>query len=144
MRIKVLLVGDDPASLMAEGQLLRERGLLVFTTFNPDNIGDLIDEVKPDVVFFSSHSMKNQVTDAYNRFLTDVFHMQLPVIFTLADDDLYLVTKRRTMLREKRTCVAESIIDGIKMALNDKYVQPKNIYKINPGGFNSPTLPTRA
>ena len=52
MRIKILLLGDDPLTEIADGQLLRDRGFLVFTAFNLMNVNDLIAEVQPDLIFF--------------------------------------------------------------------------------------------
>ncbi|MCW3123658.1 MAG: hypothetical protein JWQ38_3150 [Flavipsychrobacter sp.] len=144
MRIKVLLIGDDPAYKVADAQLLRERGLLPFTAFNPQNIDELVAEIKPDVVFFDPHSTNNMITDAYNSFVGDITHTQTPVIFTLADDDVYLVTKKRTTAKGKRTNIADNIISAVKMALQTAKSYHKKTYKIPHQTIAIPTFISRA
>src|SRR6476620_11480576 len=96
MRIKVLLLGDDPLSVVSDAQLLRDRGLLVYTAFNLLNIEDLIKEIKPDVIFFDPHRPNTDITDVYNNLVNGIYYTSIPVIFTLSEDDVYLVTRKRT------------------------------------------------
>lgn len=117
MRIKVLLLGDDPLSVVSDAQLLRDRGLLVYTAFNLLNIEDLIKEIKPDVIFFDPHQPNTGITDVYNNLVNGIYYTSIPVIFTLSEDDVYLVTRKRTASKDKRTIIADNILDAIKMAL---------------------------
>jgi response regulator RpfG family c-di-GMP phosphodiesterase len=126
MRIKILLLGDDPISLMTDGLLLRERGLMVYTAFNLDNMDDLIREVKPDLVFFDPHQSNNKLTDAYNSLIGSIYYTHIPVIYTLSEDDVYLVTRKRTMAKAKRNSIADNIIDAVKMALHSNNHYAKN------------------
>ncbi len=119
MRIKVVMFGSDPVSLMADAQLLRERGLLVISAFNMQTVNELVNEVKPDVVFFDPSEPNNLVTDAYNAFKQ---HSHVPVIFTLAEDDMYLVTRTRHRHIE-RALVADNILDAVHMALEAEPVR---------------------
>ncbi len=144
MCIKILLVGDDPGSTLVDNQLLRERGLLVITTFNLQNIGEIIAEVKPDIVFFDPHKPNNLITDTYNDLVNDINFTQLPVIFTLSDDDVYLVTRKRTASKEKRTGIADNIIDAIKMALSGIKTAHRRTYKIHHTGMALPMVSVRA
>jgi PleD family two-component response regulator len=130
MRIKILMMGDDPASLMTDGQLLRERGLLVFTAFNPQNMDDLIHEVRPDVIFFDPQTQGNTVTNTYNDLMKNKL-MNLPAIYTLSDDNVYLVTGKKIEGKAARTGVADNIIDAIKMALANNRTYHKSTYKTN-------------
>ncbi len=130
MRIKVLLIGDDPASTVADAQLLRERGMLPFTAFNPENIDELVAEIKPDIIFFDPHKANNQITDAYNNFVSGFTHTNIPVIFTLSDDDMYLVTRKRTAPKNKRNNIADNIIGAIKMALQTAKSYHKKTFKL--------------
>src|ERR1700761_8204833 len=95
MRLKVLLIGDDPVSLVADGQLLRERGLMVFSAFNMQNITEMINEVKPDVLFFDPKQAGNEINETYNLLVSNSAFNDLPIIFTLTEDDVYLVTRKR-------------------------------------------------
>lgn len=117
MRIKILLLGNDPLSLVADAQLLRERGIMVFSTFNLDNVSELIAEVKPDLVFFDAHGSNAMITDVYNNMVNGIRFTNIPVIFTLAEDDVYLITRKRTDTKEKRTIISDNMIDAIKLAL---------------------------
>jgi response regulator RpfG family c-di-GMP phosphodiesterase len=133
MRIKILLIGDDPKSLVADELLLRERGILVFTTFNLENIEELVQEVKPDLLFFDPLNESSAITAAYNNFVNGITHIRIPVIFTLSEDDIYLVTKKRTESKNKRTGIASNIIEAVKMALsNIKMPQIKQIKMEHP------------
>ena len=144
MCIKILLVGDDPGSTLVDNQLLRERGLLVITTFNLQNIGEIIAEVKPDIVFFDPHKPNNLITDTYNDLVNDINFTQLPVIFTLSDDDVYLVTRKRTASKDRRTGITDNIIGAIKMALSNTITSQRKTHKIHHPNIEIPMLFTRA
>lgn len=117
MRIKILLLGDDPVSLMADGQVLRERGMLVFTTFNLENITETISEIKPDLIFFDPKKQNGLITEVYNSIVNSIYYTHIPVVFTLSEDDVYLVTRKRTESKDKRDMIADNMIDAVKMAL---------------------------
>src|ERR1035438_10548673 len=102
MRIKLLLLGDDPISLMADSQLLRERGIMVFTAFNLQNLNELADEVQPDILFFDPRKANNLINESYNNVINSASFNNIPVVFTLTEDDLYLVTRKRTDTKEKK------------------------------------------
>ncbi len=119
MRLKILLIGDKPAALVADAQLLRERGLLVITAFNLDNINELIEEVKPDLVFFAAQQSNPRITEVYNNLVSSIYFTGIPVVFTLSEDDVYLVNRKRTESKDKRSLIADNMIDAIKMALRD-------------------------
>jgi response regulator RpfG family c-di-GMP phosphodiesterase len=127
MRIKILLVGNDPAALFTDGQLLKEKGMMVFTGFNLQNIQEMISEVKPDIIFFDPHKQSVEITDCYNEIVNSIYFTSIPVIYTLADDDIYLVTRKRTEQKEKRTLIADTITDAVKMALLSSKTHHKKI-----------------
>ena len=118
MRIKILLLGDDPVSMMADAQLLRERNMLVFTAFNLRNVNELINEVKPDLIFFDAGKSNIEITQAYNDIVNGIWFTNIPVVFTLSEDDVYLVTRKRTEEKNKRTFIADNMIEAIRMALS--------------------------
>ena len=144
MRIKILLLGNDPVSLMSDGQLLRERGLLVFTAFNLQNIYEIINEINPDVVFFDSQKPNILLTDTYNDLVNNISSANVPVIFTLSDDTIYLVTRKWTDNKDKRTIIADNIIDAIKVALRSNKPFHKPVHKINHSTIALSNLSTRA
>jgi response regulator RpfG family c-di-GMP phosphodiesterase len=120
MRIKVLLFGNDPPSLVADAQLLRERNILVFPAFNLQNTDELIQEIKPDLIFFDANSSNAEITQVYNDIVNGIRFTNIPVVFTLSEDDVYLVTRKRTEEKSKRTLIADNMIDAIRMALSSK------------------------
>ena len=131
MRIKILIVSDDMNTVVADEQLLKERGFLVYTCFNTDNIDYLMVEIKPDVLFFDTHNMARPVIDAYNRIVTDIEHTNVPVIYTLVEDDIYLINRKRTIIKEKRNLIADNIVDAIKQTLQtDTLTHKKNTIRL--------------
>ena len=138
MRIKILLIGDDPVSLLADGQLLKERGLMVFSTFNLQNIDELINEVGPDLLFFDPRKSNNPINEVYNRIINGSNFNNLPIIFTLSDDDVYLVTRKRTDSKEKKNIIADNIIDALKMALRSYKTYQRKTHKLPNQDINFP------
>ncbi len=118
MRIKILLLGDNPSSLVADTQLLRERGMLVITSFNLDNINEMIAELKPDIIFFDAYKSNNKITEVYNDVVNGIRYSNIPVVFTLSEDDVYLVNRKRTESKNTRSLIADNMIDAIKLALD--------------------------
>jgi len=145
MRIKILLLGDYPPALVPDRQLLRDKGMLVFTSFNLENIDALIDEIKPDLIFFDAQNhSSNQMNDTYNAFINNMHYAHLPVIFTLEEDDIYLVTRKRTDIKSKRKIIANNIISALKLAFSVNKVNDKKTYKIHYPSIALPTYNNRA
>ena len=143
MRIKILVIGGNPVSIVSDCQLLRDRGLMVFTTFNIENINELAAEIKPDIIFFDVCKPTAATTEAYNKLLSNEAAIHIPVIYTLSEDDVYLVTRKRTAVKEKRNIIASTIIDAIKMALRSNKTYHKKTYTI-PGNTQLSFFPARA
>ena len=146
MRLKVLVIGDNPASLVSDCQLLRDRGLLVFKAHNLNNLCELVNETKPDVVFFYIDNQCESATYAYNEFVNSIAFTHIPVIYTLSDDEVYLITRKRNAAEEKRTIISNNIIGAVKMALrsNKTYQIPPRIYNYNSTAIQLPVFPARA
>jgi DNA-binding NtrC family response regulator len=133
MRIKILLVGDDPVSLMADGQVLRDRGMLVFTTFNTDNLHDLISEINPDLLFFDPKTQDKRTADTYNDIINDSNYAGIPVIYTLSEDEVYLITQKKTETKVRKSLTADNMTTAIKEALYSNKSHHKKAGKtINP------------
>ena len=130
MRFKILMLGDDPVSLMADGQLLKERGMMVYTAFNLENIDETIKEISPDLVFFDPQQQSCEITAAYNILVNSSSFVNIPVIYTLTEDDVYLVSRKRTATKEKRNLIADNIIGAVKMALRSNKTYEKKHRKI--------------
>jgi hypothetical protein len=116
MRIKLLLTGNDTNHLAPEVDMLKERGFLVYTC-EQHNAEAFVDEIKPDVVYINSASPNATTTNIYRRLMSRISLTKLPVIYTLTEDDAYLVSPK-TDKYNKRSMICDNILDAIKAALN--------------------------
>lgn len=117
MSIKILLISDDEKAMQADRLYLKDRGLHVHTCLYTNIIKELVNEVKPDVIFINPTLPDNQSTEVYHSFLNDIRHLDVPIIYTLSEDDVYLVNRKRTATKSKRNIIADNMIDAIKLAL---------------------------
>jgi hypothetical protein len=117
MCLKILLISDNERAMQADKIYLKDRGLYVHTCLYSNIINDLVGEVKPDVIFINPTQQDNQSTDIYYRFLNDIRHLEIPIVYTLSEDDVYLVNRKRTAAKAKRNIMADNMIDAIKLAL---------------------------
>ncbi|MCB0696746.1 MAG: hypothetical protein KDC07_05245 [Chitinophagaceae bacterium] len=116
MRLKVLLTGKDRFDHEADAELLRERGFLVYRC-KETSVNDMIEELHPDVLIINPIDEEQSSTNLYNRLLDNIKYAKLPLIYTLLEDDVYLVNRKRTSARGKRNFIVDNIIDGIRTAL---------------------------
>jgi hypothetical protein len=117
MSLKILLISDNETAMQADKIYLKDRGLYVHTCLYSNIINDLAGEVKPDVIFINPTQQDNQSTDIYYKFLNDIRHLEIPIVYTLSEDDVYLVNRKRTAAKAKRNIMADNMIDAIKLAL---------------------------
>jgi response regulator RpfG family c-di-GMP phosphodiesterase len=115
MRIKVLMVSDKGIMPVTDAVMLKERGFWVYTC-NNGLVNEMVTEVKPDIVFFNPEQPDSGNTKAYQNLLHNNVVAHIPVIYTLAEDDMYLVHLKRNKCY-KQNMVTGSIIEGIKLSL---------------------------
>lgn len=119
MRIRILMIGNDAAYLIPDAQMLKDRGFVVYTS-NEENFEGMIAEIKPDAILVNYSNPGLNSTRVYHSILDNVQYANIPVVYTLSEDDVYLVNKSRTtMSRDKRNIICDNIIDSIKTALLD-------------------------
>ncbi|MCB0698977.1 MAG: hypothetical protein H6551_13150 [Chitinophagales bacterium] len=116
MRLKVLLTGKDENAQIPDAEMLRDRGFLVYRC-EEEVVDDMIDELHPDILIINPLEKDNSSTSLYNRLLSSIKYARLPLIYTLSEDDVYLVNRKRTAIRGMRNFIVDNIIDGIKTAL---------------------------
>ncbi len=121
MRIKVLLIGDNPMDLIPDFTLLREKNFLVYTCYNDLNINEMMQELEPDIVFIDASSPDN-FTTIYNNLSCNDNYLNIPIIYTLEEDEIYLVNKKRTAFKESRELLTDNITSAIKLALRSSKV----------------------
>ncbi len=128
MRLKVLLTGKDKFQHEPDAELLRDRGFLVYRC-EENFVNDMIEELHPDVLIINPTDEQEPSTSLYNRLLDNIKYAKLPLIYTLLEDDVYLVNRKRTSSRGKRNFIVDNIIDGIKTALggNRKVLNNMNL-----------------
>lgn len=117
MRIRILAVGDNPAYIMTEAEVLKQRGIQVYTCFNKENLDAMITEIKPDVIYIDPQQPNIASTMLYNNLLDHVSYCRIPLIYTLSEDDVYLVNGSRLTAKGRRNMIADNMIDAIKLAL---------------------------
>ena len=115
MRIKVLITGERTADMAIEAEILKNKGLMVYTC-NPANTEAFMDEVVPDVVYFNAGGATG-CTDVYHHVLDNASFMDIPVIYTLLEDDVYLVNKKRNTHSNHRHIICDNILDAIKASV---------------------------
>lgn len=128
MRIKILMISDDVIAGLADARILKDKGLIVHTCYNIDNIPGVIDEIKPDLIFINPHTSSNDITNLYNSLVGSMSITGIPIIYTLSEDDVYLVNRKRTSAKDKRNFICDNIIDAVKVAMKKNAPSPKSIY----------------
>lgn len=129
MRIKILMVGSKEG-VSPDAEMLRERGFLVYSCAE-NTLSEMVDEIKPNVVFLNPDDGNDSNSiDTYNTLIDNVSYASYPVIYTLSEDDVYIVNHKRTASRNKRTVISDNIMDSIKTALIGTQALPKNVKKL--------------
>jgi len=124
MSLKILLIGDDERALQADKTYLIDRGLHVHSCMHTEIIDELVHEIKPDVIFINPSHPDSSTREIYHTFLSDMHLLNIPIIYTLAEDDVYLVNRKRTSTKPKRNIIADNMIDAIKVALTKPHTHP--------------------
>lgn len=118
MRIRVLMVNGEMHPTAPDAEMLKERGFAVYNC--TDAIAtEVAKEIRPDVIFINPDNPGLGSTKVYHEILDDVAFASIPVIYTLSEDDVYLVNKKRTGSRDRRNIITDNIIDGIRSSLLD-------------------------
>ncbi len=116
MRLKILMVVDKEDKIHPDAEMLKERGMLVYTC--SDAIAeDMVEELVPDVVLINPEVPNAGITKAYHKLLRNKFHFKMPVIYTLAEDEQYLINIRSRANKIVKL-VADNIVDGIRKSLH--------------------------
>lgn len=115
MRIRVLMIGD--ANTNADALFLKEKGMLVYRCIK-ENMHEMINELDPDAILVNFNEPQNNIsTECYHQLLDNVKYAHYPIIYTMMEDDVYLVNRKRTISKGKRTVIADNLIDSIRTAI---------------------------
>jgi DNA-binding NtrC family response regulator len=143
MRMRILMVGDDQNYMTPDAELLKERGFAVYTC-SYDKVSEMISETKPALIYINSGDPGAESTNAYHGILDNIQYASLPVVYTLAEDDVYLVNKKRTASRDKRNMICDNLIDSIKTALLNNIAKAKKRIKMPLDNLGFPFYASRA
>jgi hypothetical protein len=110
------MVGDDPVTLTADIQLLRDKNFLVYTSFDTDNLHSLIEEIHPDLLFINPQKENAVLADVYNNVTSEAL-LALPVVYTLLEDNVYIVTRKNAATGNKNA-ITDNILSAVKLALD--------------------------
>lgn len=119
MRLKVLLTGKDRYHHEPDAEMLKEKGFLVYRC-DEEVVKDMIEELHPDVLIINPTDDNHPATTLYHRLLKSIKYARLPLIYTLAEDDVYLVNGHRSR-RSRNSFIVDNIVDGIKTALSSGF-----------------------
>lgn len=117
MNRRILMLGNDDKVLQGDAATLRSIGFNVCRCTRGQGLNDVIAALNPEVVFINSRLPDKQTTDVYHWLIDNVLHACLPVVFTLAKNELYLVNKKRTAFKDRRYSMSHSMEEAIRMAL---------------------------
>lgn len=131
MSLRILMIGDDPEYLEPDREMLRERGLRVYTCTNATIVQEMVGEIRPDVVFINTRKHDLNSTNIYHSLLDNIHFACIPIIYTLSEDDVYLVNRKRTAAKERRYIMSDNIVDAIKLSLINTAAAPRRRVRID-------------
>lgn len=100
-----------------DAEMLRDKGFLVYNCAE-NTVNEMVDEIQPNVIFMNPEDSEGSTSlDLYNSILGNIYYASYPLIYTMAEDDIYLVNGSRTSKKNKRTVISDNIVDSIKVAL---------------------------
>lgn len=116
------MVTNSESESCPDAEVLKERGMLVYTC--SDAIAeDMVVELSPDVVLVNPNVPSAGITKAYHKLLR---HFKIPVVYTLAEDEQYLVNIRNKANKLVKL-VTDNIVDSIRNSVN---LQIANKYRV--------------
>ncbi|MDR3680419.1 MAG: hypothetical protein P4L41_10675 [Flavipsychrobacter sp.] len=121
MDLRILMISDDPCYIIADVQLLRDKGFRIYTCFNFENISDLIREINPHVVFFNL-KQHSSILDSYHN-KPDLSNMAYTssVVYSIDEDGSYMIVPHGNEANKKRLILSDNIITAVKTALRYSY-----------------------
>jgi len=137
MALRILMTGSDSKLLRADAAKLRQQGFSIFLCNKDSLMGAMIDEVEPDVIFIDSRDSDARSTNLYHWLLDHITFASIPIIYTLAVNDVYLINRKRTAIKELRYTTSDNILDAIELALAPCLPSKKRIPIGKPDGSDA-------
>lgn len=126
MSTRILIIGNNRKHLETSKRKLSEGGFAVAICSDGQDVTARIDKLKPDVVFIHTSDVSDASTGLYNNLVDNVRYATLPVIFTLSENDVYLVNRRRAATPEKWSVLASDPIEAVYTALQQTATQQRS------------------
>lgn len=124
-----MILADNPCNEIADIRLLKDNHFLVYTLYNTGNVDDTIKELQPNIILINGLS-KHHLTEAYTAILSNESCLDIPVVYTLDEDDVYLVSTNRLFNTKKM--VTDNLVQAIKIAVcnNKKQIVPSHAGRV--------------
>lgn len=126
--LNVVMISDNARHTEPDVQMLKDRGMHVYTCLDYSIANELVSEVRPDIIFINPEQPGKEATELYHSLLDNVTFASIPVIYVLVEDDVYLVDRKRTASRERRNMIADNAVDAIRLALSGPSNKPHQVY----------------
>ena len=141
MEQRILMIGNDLPYMNTDRVLLQQTGSRVYTSDKKEAIDELMREIKPDVVFINWQKHGKDSSELYNYLLNNLLYATVPIVYTLYEDDTYMVNRSRTAMKEDRYITSDNLLDAMKTALEPAPVNPprKRVSIANPSFQNIAT-----
>lgn len=111
------MISDDPCYIVADVQLLRDKEFRIYTCFNFENMGEVIREIKPHVVFFNLKYYSSILDSYHNKPDLSNIAYTSSVIYSIDEDDTYMIVPHGSEINKKRLILSDNIITAVKTAL---------------------------
>ena len=116
MRIRVLLVSMDKANGKRDQQILTDQGFQVFHC-DSDKVPEKAGEIQPEIILINSAEEVKGENNLYNTLSNNVLLARFPIVFTLAENEVYLINRSRTAMKEDRYLISNSLFDAMNQAV---------------------------
>ncbi|MBS1586882.1 MAG: hypothetical protein JSS82_15210 [Bacteroidetes bacterium] len=126
--LNILMISDNARHAEADIQMLKDRGMHVYTCLDYGIAAEVVNEVRPDVIFINPEQPGKEATELYHTLLDNVTFATIPVVYVLVEDDVYLVDRKRTASRERRNLIADNAVDAIRLSLSNPTTKVRPVY----------------
>ena len=115
MRIRVLLVSTDEANGKRDRKLLTNHGFQVFHCHS-DQVPERAGVIQPEIILINNGEVIGE-NNIYNTLSNNVLLARFPIVFILAENEVYLINRKRTAMKENRYLISNSLFDAMNQAV---------------------------
>lgn len=123
MNLRILMISDEKKLLYQDKKLLSEKGFEVFISDSSASMSWMINKVNPGAVLIGAKNMEENSTRLYHEFLDNLLFAHLPVIFALSEAEVYIINRKRTINKEKRSFICSNVTDAVSLIAEEDSVK---------------------